>query len=198
MGLFSVFEAPGGIVHRVIAVKPGQAWWEQGAPGIRESHPLATRGPQQAARSPRRGGARGTTVSGSYGESRSIRRRARPSRRGAPMQGASSRECASPLGGRGACPSRQGPLPPSSAGRGTPAGRVSRLGPQDAHWGSRTMGATNAIRTGTTFMAASDRGMVAWSPVRYRNAPERAVPPSRLYPRHLCGFWRFYGEVHDL
>lgn len=27
MGFFSVFQAPGGIVHNVIEVKPGQEWW---------------------------------------------------------------------------------------------------------------------------------------------------------------------------
>lgn len=27
MGFFSVFEAPGGIVHNVIEVRPGQEWW---------------------------------------------------------------------------------------------------------------------------------------------------------------------------
>ena len=27
MGFFSVFEAPGGIVHNVIETKPGQEWW---------------------------------------------------------------------------------------------------------------------------------------------------------------------------
>jgi uncharacterized protein len=28
MGLFAVFQAPGGIVHNVIEVKPGQTWWQ--------------------------------------------------------------------------------------------------------------------------------------------------------------------------